>query len=119
MVMKYFLSTLILAFSLGLGVTHAADDTAAPKKEPSPAQQAQREKMTSCNQEAGGKSLKGDERKAFMKECLSSGNKTPSAEKPAKRAKQDKEKAKACKQEAKEKGLKGDASKAYVSDCLQ
>jgi hypothetical protein len=27
--------------------------------------------MTTCNKEAGDKKLKGDERKAFMKSCLS------------------------------------------------
>lgn len=32
---------------------------------------AQQEKMTTCNKEAKEKALKGDERKAFMKGCLS------------------------------------------------
>lgn len=36
----------------------------------------QQEKMKSCNKEAKSKSLKGHERKAFMKSCLS--NKTVS-----------------------------------------
>ena len=31
----------------------------------------QQDKMKSCNKEAGDKKLKGDERKAFMKDCLS------------------------------------------------
>ena len=31
---------------------------------------AQQEKMTTCNADATAKSLKGDERKAFMSECL-------------------------------------------------
>ncbi|MGA8149159.1 MAG: PsiF family protein [Gallionellaceae bacterium] len=32
----------------------------------------QQQKMKSCNKEAKSKLLKGDERKAFMKNCLSS-----------------------------------------------
>ncbi len=40
---------------------------AAP--EAAPAKTAQQNKMTTCNAEATGK--KGDERKAFMKSCLS------------------------------------------------
>jgi hypothetical protein len=31
---------------------------------------AQQDKMKSCNKEAGQKKMKGDERKAFMKDCL-------------------------------------------------
>ena len=31
---------------------------------------AQQNKMTTCNAEASAKTLKGDERKAFMSECL-------------------------------------------------
>nr|WP_274517559.1 PsiF family protein [Pseudomonas aeruginosa] len=31
---------------------------------------AQQEKMKSCNADASAKSLKGDERKAFMSTCL-------------------------------------------------
>ena len=40
------------------------------KREPTPAQKAQQEKMTACNKEAGDKALKGDERKKFMSTCL-------------------------------------------------
>ena len=43
----------------------AADAKAAEAKAPNP----QQEKMTACNKQAGDK--KGDERKAFMKTCLS------------------------------------------------
>ncbi|MDR2364611.1 MAG: PsiF family protein [Zoogloeaceae bacterium] len=73
--MKKTLLSLCAALSLTLaaGFAQAAED-GAPKKEPSPAQKAQREKMKTCNQEAKAQSLKGDARKVFMKECLSSGN---------------------------------------------
>ena len=45
------------------------------KKAPSPAQQAQQEKMKSCNADAKTKALKGPERKTFMSECLKAGKK--------------------------------------------
>ena len=35
------------------------------------AQASQQTKMKTCNAEAGEKALRGDERKAFMKSCLS------------------------------------------------
>ena len=38
---------------------------------PAWAQASQQTKMKTCNAEAGEKALKGDERKAFMKSCLS------------------------------------------------
>jgi hypothetical protein len=63
----------VLSLVFATGVAQAAED-ATSKKEPTPAQKAQREKMKTCNQEAKAQSLKGDARKAFMKECLSSEN---------------------------------------------
>ncbi|MFZ5540126.1 MAG: PsiF family protein [Pseudomonadota bacterium] len=36
----------------------------------SAAKKTQQEKMAACNKQAGEKSLKGDERKKFMSECL-------------------------------------------------
>ena len=70
----------------------------------------QQSKMTTCNKEAGGK--KGDERKAFMKECLS--NKPAAAPSPQKA---QQEKMKTCNTEA--KGMKGDERKKFMSDCLK
>ena len=70
---------------------------------------AQQSKMTTCNQEAGDK--KGDERKAFMKSCLSA--------KPAMTAKQtQQQKMKTCNADDKAKTLKGDARKAFMKECL-
>jgi hypothetical protein len=74
---------------------------------------AQQEKMKSCNAEAKTKALKGDERKAFMKECLS-------AKKPAAEAKATQQgKMKACNSDATTKGLKGDERKKFMSECLK
>jgi hypothetical protein len=69
----------------------------------------QQNKMATCNKDAGDK--KGDERKAFMKECLSSKPKVSAAQK----AQQDK--MKSCNAEAKDK--KGDERKKFMSECLK
>ncbi|MES2868336.1 MAG: PsiF family protein [Pseudomonadota bacterium] len=71
---------------------------------------AQQNKMTTCNAEAGAKTLKGDERKAFMSTCLKA--------KPAGAATQQ-EKMKTCNATAGTQALKGDARKAFMSDCLK
>lgn len=72
----------------------------------------QQQRMKDCNKEAEGK--KGDERKAFMKECL--GGKQAAA-KDGRTAQQ--ERMKACNAEAGKKALKGDERKAFMSDCLK
>jgi len=59
--------------------------------------------MATCNKEADGK--KGDERKAFMKECLSAKKETQQS------------KMKTCNVEA--AGKKGDERKAFMSECLK
>ncbi len=71
---------------------------------------AQQNKMTTCNADASAKSLKGDDRKAFMSTCLKA---TPAA--PA--TQQDK--MKTCNASAGTQALKGDARKAFMSDCLK
>jgi hypothetical protein len=71
-----------------------------------PAKTAQQSKMVTCNADATGK--KGDERKAFMKECLSA--------KPVKAMTPQQEKMKACNTDA--TGKKGDERKAFMKTCL-
>jgi len=95
----------LVAFTFTMGNAFAADQEKHP-----PAQQAQQEKMKSCNAEAGKKELKGDERKKFMSECLGS--------KPAPATQQDK--MKVCNTEAgTTKALKGDERKQFMSECLK
>jgi hypothetical protein len=60
---------LSLALLSALGLPAVAAES-KPRKEPSPAQQAQHEKMRQCSTSAKEKGLHGDPRKAFMKECL-------------------------------------------------
>ena len=69
------------------------------------AQNSQKDKMKACNTQAAGKT--GDERKAFMKDCLSA--------KPAKKMSQQ-DKMKACNKDAGDK--KGDERKAFMKSCL-
>jgi hypothetical protein len=71
---------------------------------------AQRTKMTTCNADASAKSLKGDERKAFMSTCLKAT--------PAPIATQQ-DKMKTCNATASTQALKGDARKSFMSDCLK
>ena len=92
-------------FVLGLGWTPFA--MAAP---------AQQNKMKVCNEQANAKGLgegKGEERKAFMKECLSA-----KSEKSAGGKESQQNKMKACNKEASEKNLKGDDRKQFMSECL-
>ena len=105
-----------VALALICGGALAAD---AEKKAPSPAQQAQQEKMKSCNAEAGTKALKGDERKKFMSDCLSA--KPAAAAAPAAPAAPatQQDKMKSCNADAATKALKGDERKAFMSDCLK
>ena len=67
-------------------------------------------KMVTCNKDATGK--KGDERKAFMKECLS---KKPEAAPEVKNTQQNK--MVTCNKEA--TGKKGDERKKFMSECLK
>ena len=77
---------------------------------PALAQTAQQGKMATCNKEASEKALKGDERKAFMKDCLGA--------KPVDKRAAQQEKMKTCNQDAKAKALKGDERKAFMKECL-
>ena len=63
----------------------------------------QQERMKTCNAKATDK--KGDERKAFMKDCLSNEKKASD------------NKMGAC--NTKSKGMKGDERKKFMSDCMK
>ena len=91
-----------LIAALAFGIPGAA--LAAP--EAVPAKSSQQNKMVSCNADASGK--KGDERKAFMKVCLSA--------KPVKAMTPQQEKMKVCNTDA--TGKKGDERKAFMKTCL-
>ncbi|NRR28967.1 phosphate starvation-inducible protein PsiF [Oxalobacteraceae bacterium] len=97
--MKKLLAILSLScFSMS---AFAATEASAPKG-------AQQSKMVTCNADAAGK--KGDERKAFMKECLSA--KPAAAAAPV----TQQSKMKTCNADA--AGKKGDERKAFMKTCL-
>jgi hypothetical protein len=90
--MKALLSCALVAVFAAVSVPAVAADN------------AQQDKMKACNAQAGDK--KGDERKAFMKECLSA--------KPAKS--ESSSKMAAC--NTKSKGMKADERKKFMSECM-
>jgi hypothetical protein len=94
--MKKLMTALALTLAAASMTVQAADE-----KKPT----AQQNKMTECNKEAGDK--KGDERKAFMKTCLSAKKQT------------QQDKMKSCNKDAGDKQLKGDERKKFMSECLK
>jgi len=98
--MKIRATMAALALGVALSVTFAAT--------PAFADNSQQSKMTTCNAQAAGK--KGDDRKAFMKDCLSS---TPTA---AATPMTQQQKMTACNKSA--TGKTGDDRKAYMKSCL-
>jgi hypothetical protein len=98
--MKKLITLVALGLTMAMGAAHAADAAAAPT--------AQQSKMKTCNMEA--KDMKGDERKAKMKECLS-------AKPAAAEGNSQQSKMKTCNVEA--KGMKGDERKKHMSECLK
>ena len=104
--MKKLTTALALGLIVVCGQAFAADATTA-------AATPQQNKMKMCNADAKTKALAGDERKSFMKSCLSA--KAASAD--GKTAQQNK--MKTCNADAKTKALKGDERKAFMSSCLK
>lgn len=101
--MKKLISLVAFGLVLAVGGAHAADDKTT----------SQQGKMKTCNADAKAKDLKADERKAFMKECLSA--------KPvvaADAATPQQSKMKTCNADTKAKTLKGDERKAFMKECL-
>ena len=102
--MKTFTTALALAAALGFGTSAFANaHKEAPMMGASAPMTKQQSKMGDCNKQATDK--KGDERKAFMKTCLS-------ADKPM--TQQDK--MKKCNGDA--TGKKGDERKVFMKTCL-
>ena len=94
--MRAFLTSLLAAALLAtVSVSHAEN--------------SQQDKMKTCNAQAGDK--KGDDRKAFMKSCLSA---APAAQE--KKLTPQQEKMKTCNAQAGDK--KGDDRKAFMKGCL-
>ncbi|ATA18802.1 psiF repeat-containing protein [Gibbsiella quercinecans] len=108
---------LITALPLLAGLMLSSNLMAAehPAKTPSPAQAAQQQRMTDCNQQASGKALKGADRSTFMSTCLKSeGHQTAE-----KHLTPQQQKMKSCNAEAAKKDLKGEARKTFMGHCLK
>jgi len=98
--MKKLVSMMTLGLALSCGGAFAASHAGAAmadSKEKAPT--AQQSKMTTCNKEAEGK--KGDERKAFMKTCLSDKGGAAAS----------------CETQAADKKLAGAAKTSFVKKC--
>jgi len=98
------------SIGLALGVMLAM----ATMAQQASAENSQQAKMTTCNADAKTKGLSGDDRKAFMKTCLSS---APAA--AGKTLTPQQQKMKDCNADAKTKGLAGADRKKFMSDCLK
>lgn len=116
--MKRLFGVLGLGLALAVGQAWAAGEAASA---PAKGKSAQQEKMAACNKDATGK--KGDERKAFMKECLGAkpaaqapAAAAPAASAPATGKAAQQEKMKTCNKDA--AGKKGDERKAFMKACL-
>ena len=92
---------------LALSVACMAGSAFAGAHKEAPTMGKQQSKMGECNKDAADK--KGDERKAFMKSCLSA--------KPAAPVTQQ-GKMKSCNADPKAKAAKGDARKVFMKECL-
>lgn len=72
---------------------------------------SQQEKMKTCNADASAKGLKGTDREAYMKTCLSK-------EGSASKGNSQQEKMKTCNADATTKGLKGAERESFMKSCL-
>jgi psiF repeat len=106
--MKQLIAACALALPFLAGQAFAQGSAPAAAPTAPAARNSQQDKMKQCNMDAAGK--KGDERKAFMKGCLS--------DKPAAAAKPmtQQEKMAACSKA--NKGKKGDEYKNAQKECL-
>jgi len=100
------LIALAAAAAIGCAVPAFAADTSATGTKPPASSNSQQDKMKACNDQAGDK--KGDERKAFMKTCLSA--------KPAPPPKAESKMAMCNKQTA---GMKADERAKAQSECMK
>lgn len=111
--------TFLAGAGLALSLTTAYAAEGAAPATPAKAPTAQQSKMATCNTEAGDK--KGDERKAFMKQCLgatSGANQAGASPAASNKQLAQQEKMKTCNADAKTKALKGDERKAFMKECL-
>lgn len=93
-------------FALCVVVLMAVPSRAQPAKQPSAAQLAQQQRMTTCNSEASQRSLKGDARQSYMSSCLSGKMSQTTL-------------MKVCNAEATQDKMSSDDRKTYLASCLK
>lgn len=91
-----------------LGMTLACG-VQAEEKQPTPQQQ----RMTSCNERASADALKGDERKAFMSDCLKNDRDKEKGLTP------QQQKMRECSNQATQQSLKGQDRTKFMTGCLK
>lgn len=97
---------LLLVLLAGVvGSASAADKAMTP----------QQQRMTTCNQQATSQTLKGDQRKTYMSNCLKNGSSAPAD----KSLTPQQQKMKDCNAQAGKQTLSGDARKTFMSNCLK
>jgi hypothetical protein len=116
-------AALLAAIAATPAFAEPASPAPATAAQPEKALSPQQQKMKDCNADAKAKALAGDERKAFMKTCLSKEG-APAAEsaaetKPLSGREAQQQKMKDCNKEASEKSLKGKERKSFMSTCLK
>lgn len=103
--MKITLLVTLLFGLVFLTTVGAAEKTMTP----------QQQRMTTCNQQATAKTLKGDARKSYMSDCLKN-----SSSKPAEKSMTpQQQKMGECNATATQQSLKGDDRKKFMSACLK
>ena len=97
--------------ALGATLAVAAGQASLAQTTASTHTNSQQEKMKTCNADATTKGLKGEDRQAYMKTCLSH-------ESSATKGNSQQEKMKTCNADANTKALKGDERKTFMKTCL-
>ncbi|MGT8856820.1 phosphate starvation-inducible protein PsiF [Enterobacter sp. 186315] len=103
--MKTTILLTLLSGAFLMSSANAADKTPTP----------QQQRMTTCNQQATAKTLKGDERKTYMSDCLKNGASKPDEKSLTPQQQRMRE----CNVQATEQSLKGDDGKKFMSGCLK
>lgn len=103
--MKITLLVTLLFGMVFLTTVGAAEKTLTP----------QQQRMTTCNQQATAKTLKGDARKTYMSDCLKNGNSKPEE----KSLTPQQQKMRECNATATQQSLKGDDRNKFMSACLK
>ncbi|MCS2169852.1 phosphate starvation-inducible protein PsiF [Scandinavium sp. TWS1a] len=103
--MKITLLVTLLFGLVFLTTVGAAEKTMTP----------QQQRMTSCNQQATSKTLKGDARKTYMSDCLKNSSSKPEE----KSVTPQQQKMRECNSTATQQSLKGDDRNKFMSACLK